>query len=248
MTCLVLLPGMDGTGVLFSDFVAALGVPVEPVVIAYPTEQALDYAQLEAYVRERLPATVPFVLLGESFSGPIAISIAGNAPRNLIGLILCCSFASNPRPGLAGLRPFTTLMPGLTSAKLASPILLGRHSTSALRRQLNAALALVSSSVMRARLRAVIDIDVTESLKEVRVSILYLCATDDRSVPQSASALISSIAPQTRVVSVDGPHMLLQAAAIATAGIVGEFIEQIGVNDRAILAPATPTTAPPSRY
>lgn len=48
MTCLVLLPGMDGTGSLFSDFVAALGELVKPVVVDYPLEQVLDYLQLEA--------------------------------------------------------------------------------------------------------------------------------------------------------------------------------------------------------
>jgi pimeloyl-ACP methyl ester carboxylesterase len=245
MTRLVLLPGMDGTGLLFSDFVAALGEPVKPIAVAYPTDQVLDYVQLEAYAREYLPASEPFVLLGESFSGPLAISIAAQPPQNLLGLILCCSFARNPRPALVALRPFTWLMPALKSATLASPILFGKHSTPALRDQLSTALAQVSSIVMQARLRAVLDIDVTEPLKQVRMPILYLCATDDRSVPQSASALISSIAPQTRVVSVDGPHMLLQVAAGATASIVGDFFKQCIVNDLAISAPATPATTPP---
>ena len=54
MTCLVLLPGMDGTGSLFSDFVAARGELIQPVVVAYPPQQVLDYAQLDVYVRERL--------------------------------------------------------------------------------------------------------------------------------------------------------------------------------------------------
>ena len=63
MTCLVLLPGMDGTGSLFSQFVAALGAPIKPVVVAYPPDQVLDSVQLEAHARERLPASEPFVLL-----------------------------------------------------------------------------------------------------------------------------------------------------------------------------------------
>jgi pimeloyl-ACP methyl ester carboxylesterase len=237
---------MDGTGTLFSNFITALGEPIKPVVIAYPTERALDYAQLEAHVRERLPANEPFVLLGESFSGPIAISIVANPPHNLAGLILCCSFARNPRPALAGLKPFTTFVPSLT-ATLASPFLLGRYSTAALRLQLDAALKQVPPHVMQARLRAVIDIDVTESLKQVRVPIHYLRATYDRLVPQSAGALISSIAPQTRIVSADGPHMLLQACAIAAARIVTDFIENLIVSDPTISAPTKPTTASPSR-
>jgi pimeloyl-ACP methyl ester carboxylesterase len=200
---------------------------IKPIVVVYPSEQVLDYGQLEAYVRRHLPENEPFVLLGESFSGPIAISIAANAPSNLTGLILCCSFARNPRPALAGLKPLTKLMQGFRAATLASPFLLGSYSTAALRHQLNEALKSVPSKVMQARLRAVIDVDVTESLKRILVPIRYLRATRDRLVPQSACALISSIAPQTRVVSVDGPHMLLQAAASAAASVVGNFIEHL---------------------
>ncbi|MBX9790721.1 MAG: hypothetical protein K2Y37_17530 [Pirellulales bacterium] len=36
MTTLVLLPGLDGTGSLFADFVSALDGQIETVVVAYP--------------------------------------------------------------------------------------------------------------------------------------------------------------------------------------------------------------------
>lgn len=226
MTHLVLLPGMDGTGLLFSQFAAALGGSVNPVIIDYPPTQALDYTQLETYVRERLPTDTPFVLLGESFSGTVAISIAANPPRNLTGLILCCSFARNPRPSVAVLKPVTRWLPGLRSATLASPLLLGAWSTPDLRKQLASALALVSPNTLRARLRAIFDVDTTDALRHVRIPILYLQVTHDRAVSGKASRLVASLAPQTRIASVTGPHMLLQAAQAAAAAIVTKFVEQ----------------------
>jgi pimeloyl-ACP methyl ester carboxylesterase len=226
MTRLVLLPGMDGTGLLFSQFAAALGSGVKPVIIGYPTTQALDYTQLEAYVRERLPTDTPFTLLGESFSGPVAISIAANPPPNLVGLILCCSFSRSPRPPLAALKPFTHLLPGVRSATLASLFLLGAWSTPDLRKQLAAALAQVSPGVLRARLRAIIDVDTADAMRRVRIPILYLQATHDRTVTEKAGRLVASLAPQTHIERIAGPHMLLQAAPEATAAIVKKFVDQ----------------------
>ena len=52
MTTLVLLPGLDGTGGLFADFVAALPADITTTVIAYPNSLLLDYAALEAFVQE----------------------------------------------------------------------------------------------------------------------------------------------------------------------------------------------------
>jgi len=84
MTRLVLLPGLDGTGELFASFIDALG-GFATQVIAYPTDRAMTYAEHENFVRGKLPADEDFVLLAESFSGPIGISIAAAAPPRLKG-------------------------------------------------------------------------------------------------------------------------------------------------------------------
>src|ERR1700722_12941492 len=93
---LILLPGLDGTGKLFAEFLKALDLGVSASVVSYPPEVPLGYHELEPIVRAALPAHDPFVLLGESFSGPLAIRIAADPPPALKGLILCVTFASNP--------------------------------------------------------------------------------------------------------------------------------------------------------
>ena len=105
MITVVILPGMDGTGIELTDFVAALAPELEAIVVTYPNDRPMDYAGHEAVARPSLPIDRPFVLLGESYSGPIAISIAASAPPRLIGLVLCCSFARNPRPALVVTSP-----------------------------------------------------------------------------------------------------------------------------------------------
>lgn len=101
MTTLVLLPGVDGTGELFGPLIAALNGQVRTLVVRYPTDEALSYLELQRQVHDLLPEGEPFFLLGESFSGPVAISIAAEKPVGLQGGILGASFLRNPRPRLS---------------------------------------------------------------------------------------------------------------------------------------------------
>src|ERR1700761_1771928 len=107
---LVLLPGLHGTDRLFQGLRQAFGAAYETLAISYPKDVPLGYEALEAQVREQLP-TQPFVLFGESFSGPIAIRIAADPPTGLIGLILCATFAKNPYPRLAWAKRFASYLP-----------------------------------------------------------------------------------------------------------------------------------------
>jgi pimeloyl-ACP methyl ester carboxylesterase len=225
---LVLLPGMDGTGDLFDPFIAALGGEFSVKVVRYPVTDPLGYAELEAFARGALPTDDPFVLLGESFSGPIAISLAASASQRLQGLILCCTFARNPRPGLAGFRSVIDFLPiAFAPVRILSHLLLGRFSTPALRTALLRSLGKVTPSALRARLAAVLSVDVSTQLSEVKVPILYLRAASDRLVPPSASELISQCAPATRMVELNAPHFLLQAAPAEAARVVRAFVHEV---------------------
>lgn len=215
----VLLPGMDGTGRLFAPFVAALGNDVVTQIIAYPCDQAMDYAGLDHWVRARLPDRGPFVIVAESFSGPIAISLAASPPPGLLGICLCCTFARNPRPAFAWLRHF------LRFAPLSHPphaildfLMLGKFGTDELRRALADAIAQLAPDVLEARLQALAEVDVRHHLAAAKVPVRYLQATHDRLVPTSAAADLTSI---TRI---DGPHLLLQARPDESAAEVKKFV------------------------
>ena len=96
MLTIVLLPGMDGTGELFAPFISAMGHEFGLTVVSYPPTGAQGYRELEAHARAALPRHERFVVLGESFSGPVAVSIAASHPAGFAGLILCSTFCSTP--------------------------------------------------------------------------------------------------------------------------------------------------------
>lgn len=74
---LVLLPGMDGTGELFRPLLEVIGTAWPVNVVSYPVGEVLSYEQLVDHAQSCLPGG-PLILLGESFSGPIAATLAAS--------------------------------------------------------------------------------------------------------------------------------------------------------------------------
>lgn len=230
---LVLLPGMDGTGDLFEPLLQAMGQRHTVDVLRYPGDEVLGYDELERRVRAQLPAGQPFVLLGESFSGPLAISIAAAPPPDLRGLILCCSFARSPAPGLALLRGglLELAMNFLHSDRMRGPMrhmLLGRFATPSLAGMLEASLRQVTTTVMARRLKEVQRVNVVDRLSLVRVPAMYLRAMHDRIVPAQAARIIQRALPDLRIVHLPGPHGLLQALPEAAARAIETFCNALG--------------------
>lgn len=80
----MLLPGLDGTGDLFGPLLPFLGDSTPTLVVRYPPDVPLGYAALTDLARASLPSDGPFFLLGESFSGPVAVKLAAQAPSGLL--------------------------------------------------------------------------------------------------------------------------------------------------------------------
>ena len=229
---LVLLPGMDGTGDLFEPLKQAMGPHAVIDVVRYPGQQVLGYDELEPLVRAQLPTQEPFVLLGESFSGPLAISIAASRPAGLRGLILCCSFARRPKPAMAMLRAglLELSMSLVHSRAMRVPmrhLLLGRAASPHLAGLLQASLKQVSVAVMTRRMKEVQRVNVVDGLSRVHVPAMYLQARQDRVVPKQAAAIIQRKLSALRVVKLDGPHGLLQASPAAAAEAIENFCRDL---------------------
>lgn len=229
MPTLVLLPGLDGTGDFFAPLLEALGQSVRTRVVRYPVTGACDYATCQQLVRAALPAEGPYVLLGESYSGPVAISLAAQAPQGLAGVILCCTFANNPRPRLALIRPLLPFLPfhgSGASVRLSRFLVLGDWVTPAIRELHQKILYSVPSKTIRSRLEAVADCDVRDALAGLRLPIMCLVATHDRLIPRAAARLLRRQAPLATFVEIDAPHCLLQCEPQQAAEHIRRFLQQ----------------------
>ena len=236
---LVLLPGLDGTGKLFADFLKVLDLSVSAQVVAYPPDVPLGYDELEALVRAALPARGRFVLLGESFSGPLAIRIAARPPPGLAGLILCVTFASNPYPRLAWARGLAAFLPLKSLPRwVRAPLMWGSASPSKAPRQSQRAMAGVAARVIRRRIEGLLAVDETAALGKISVPTLVLRATRDRVVSQAATMRIMRGIGHARRVDVDGPHLLLMTRPEECADAVLSFVREVQTAASAIADPA----------
>jgi pimeloyl-ACP methyl ester carboxylesterase len=225
---LVLMPGLDGTGKLFAAFVKELSLTVECVVVTYPKDEPMGYADLEGLVESTLPRDRPFVLLGESFSGPLAIRIAARAPDGLVGLILSASFVKNPYPFLPRASGLVAYFPvkGLPRW-LRAPLMWGSMSPSAATSQTERAMSGVSANVIRRRIAGLLKVNETAALRQVRVPTLVLRALRDRVISKRASQVIVENSRSARLVEIDGPHLLLQSRAAECAAAVISYLRSL---------------------
>ena len=225
---LVLLPGLDGTGDLFEPLLSRLDPSVEPVVVRYPLAEPLGYEELTSIARRALPTTGPYVILGESFSGPIAAQLAAERSGDLRGLILCASFVSSPVPHL---RPFQWLLAvgpvWLVARRLAPRLLLGRFRTRELNALLARTLARLPRGIVVARVRAAQAANAIAAFARVGVPTMYLQGTEDTLVPLSCADEVCRLAPKTRIVKIDAPHCVLQCAPHDAAHAIGKFLKSV---------------------
>ncbi len=159
------MPGLDGTGELFEPFVQALPTTLHPLVMRYPTDEVLDYVALLKRVLPQLPQE-PYIMLGESFSGPLAILLAHRVPHRPAGLIFCATFASSPRPVLSR---WMDALPSLPSTQSISPwamkqVALGRWAQPDLLYAMGRELLHVHADVMHSRLMGVHRADARQAL------------------------------------------------------------------------------------
>lgn len=227
-TRIVLLPGMDGTGILFEPLLEILPSELEAKIVCYPANEPCGYEELVKIVLAALPKEGPFLLLGESFSGPLAIMAAHARPPGLQGIVLSASFVRSPVPwfGRFSDRLITPTTLAITPTFLKTRMLLGARATPRLRSLLSRAEALVSAEVIVARIKAVQKIDVSAELRSCSAPMLYLRAEHDRLVPPRCSELIAECKPDSQFASVLAPHLLLQTNPTEAVAAIRGFIEE----------------------
>lgn len=210
---LVLLPGLDGTGALFGPLLSVLPEDFIPVVVSYPTDKALYYEQLMPYIREVMPWGKPYVLLAESFSGPLALKFAAEQHENIDAIVLSSAFFSKisaPSASWTGFftkeKWFETATPRSTIKQLVD----GGVCESSLTANIKSAIGSVRPEVLSHRLRLMFEVDVTAALNEIQTPILCLTGEHDKFGCTKASQTLLSIKPNVSRITFDTSHLVLQ--------------------------------------
>jgi pimeloyl-[acyl-carrier protein] methyl ester esterase len=219
-----MLPGLDGTGLLFKPAVRTCPRELEPLVQDLPAQEPLDYRALSDRIAVVLPSDEPFVLLGESFSGPLALELAARRPAGLLGVVLVATFVTPPNPGWLSFLPWSFIFRFSPPGFIVRRYFIGRRGTEELLGLLQQIPDLVAPDVMALRVRLVSSVDARRALKLCPTPILYLQANEDRLVHQRALAEILRVRPDVEHRCIDSPHFVAQVAPDEVWGHILPFV------------------------
>lgn len=218
---LVLMPGLDGTGICFGPLIHALPPDVPRTVVAYPDDENLSLGDHAGFVAARLTGENT-ILVAESFSGLVALMLLHERPAGVKGVVFSATFAEPLHPFLIRA---TGLVPGAASlvkrlpARLLNTFLFHSHACKALEDMLRKSLLKVGPTGLKQRAR-LIAAGYPFPDDRFAVPCLYLQAAQDRVVPAGAADWFRSRFASFDLVRFDAPHCLLQT-------IPGESAEEI---------------------
>lgn len=227
---LVLLPGLDGTGLLFGPFQAVLPPEFSSTIVSYPRDETLTLKQSLSHIGAASPERKPFVLVAESVSGPLALEYAATYPDDVSALVLVSSFVSNPLP--SWLKVGGTMLPDFVfkrspSDDMLRKFFLGEDCSDILLTTLQQAIASVSPKVLARRVRDVFSTDARVALQNCRKPILYLMAGQDKILGKRGWETMIPFRPNITTTVLDGPHLLLQRKPRECFTAIEKFLKTI---------------------
>ncbi len=226
---LVLLPGMDGTGTMFSAFSKALPPRFEPRVIDYPSHESLSYDALLLRIEARLPTDRPYVVVAESFSGPLGIRLAAAKPKGLIAVVLVATFHVRPVSSAVAALP-----PLLSRALFSLPLprvviralMAGSTAPEGLVDAFRASVGSVDPAVLADRARAALSIDVSAEMTRAQVPMLFIRATRDALIREHIVTELQVLNPRLEIAEIFAPHLVLQAVPDEAAAVISAFVDR----------------------
>lgn len=220
---IVLLPGLDGTGDLFERLEQRLAAAMRVTVVRYPQDAGMSYADYAgvacAAIGDRRVA-----LLGESFSGPVAVMTAARLPKQIERLILAATFLRSPWPGRL-VRGAAFLDARRAPVWLRDAVLMGRWRDAELSKAVSAIVERLPEGLRAARLRLVAGVDAGAEFSRLDCPILALHGAEDWLVPNWPLKAAVRAKPGAEMAIFPAAHMLLQTRAHDAAIAISKFVQ-----------------------
>lgn len=222
---ILLLPGFDGTGKLFADFVASIDEPKRASAASYRDEEVFDdYVQTVAGL---LPSE-PSVLIAESFSGPIAIALMQRYPRRIKKAVLCATFLRSPFrlvTQFAHFLPTRMLGASIVTKQVLASVCLNGEPPQVIERAFEI-VSYLPPRAIKQRLELLSQVDVRQIARDLKTPTLILQPTRDRLVGAVGYRELANALPAAMLQKIDAPHLLLQAKPSECWRHIREFIGQ----------------------
>ncbi|WP_163835993.1 alpha/beta hydrolase [Spartinivicinus ruber] len=226
----ILIPGMDGTGLIYDEFQQLLSDKnTHLTVLSYPTNQIFTQQELLNWLNIVLQKQdQPIWLIGESFGGNLAYQLASQNPNKIAGLILIASFLTPPSflvkltPTLFFQASWLLLQKVSFLRKLAMSVLLNKNCSNDTKTKLTDAIKLVEPKVIASRITQVKQLNIQPGLKQCH----YLKPSHDRLVSGRVVHQLTQFFDETICHPIKGTHFLLQTNPKKCAEVVYKIIHE----------------------
>lgn len=182
------------------------------VAVSYPTDTVLSYRELTNFVLEKLENVEGnYIIVGESFSGPVSLFVSQSKPVGFVGLVLVATFIRAPNLKIGKYLPWRigfNLTKPLYSLRLA----LSKPENGNLISNISTEMQTVSPHVLSARIGEIFAVDASDALRKCHVPIVYFRGTKDIVVLKKNLGEILSVNPDVKVVEFADQHFLLQSS------------------------------------
>lgn len=221
---LILLPAFDGTGQMFSNLVRVLSAQFDCVSVSYPETGPQDYLSLTEQVIASLPESEDYIVLGESFAGPIVYQLVIRDLPRCKGAVFVATYLTNPRPLV--LKFLTALPAFLISLMISRPwvvklVSLSRDADSGVAKAIAKNFASVKPTVIKQRLKTIAGANDQPRI-DVAIPSFYIQADHDGLVLPKKLKEFRQRCQHLTLRSAPGGHFVLQESPAECAKILLE--------------------------
>lgn len=226
----IILPGMDGTGKLLEPFSDALREHgMVSSIMSYPDHQAQSYQKLiEKVIVPALPLKEDYILIAESYSGPMAIALSQKKPPGLKGLVLVVTFAEPPDSILLSVTkvlPMKSILSLPVPCWMAHRLMLGKRQPRGDQDVFCQVVREMRPEVIAARIENVRSIVLEKN--PITLPAIYIRALEDHLLPSNAVEGVRALVPDLQVHEIPGPHLVLDTSPELCAAITAGFVKKI---------------------
>lgn len=224
--CLVMLPGMDGTGMMFEPLLQCLPSNVNHKIIPIPEVYFSSHHELAETILSDLPDG-QCIILAESFSGRTAYELCLLAPEKIIHVVFAASFLNNPNKltALSSLLPLSLLKSTLVPNWLHKNVLFGSNQAPV--KLLHDSLSNIDNDLLRNRLQLIANL--SKPKERLSISATVIIASKDFLVCSNTQNEFAEVFLKTKHYEIGVGHFVLQAAPKDVAAIVTHVIEEYSI-------------------
>lgn len=216
---IILLPGLDGTGLLFEKLKESFPENLDIEVISYELLEGISYSDQASEIANRFEG-IDIYIVGESYSGRVAYELFKIRGRRVKGIVFLASFISSPSilSKLVGLLPVSLITPNFLTKKLLYLLGFSLIGGSNLSEPVFASISKANKYKLKSRLRNIANLD--EPAQPITCPVTYIRPSKDLLVSTSAVRLLSEKCSSFKQVTVIGGHFIAQSNPVECAQVI----------------------------